>query len=296
MDILGKTIRLYLVDGSPTGPITAEVGNWTGKVMVVPRAQLRELAAREELQRTGVYVIVGPDAQTDTDRVYIGEGDEVFARLVAHDKDETKDFWTRAVTVTSKDFNLTKAHGRYLESRLIELAHAAGRAKVTNGTAPSVKTLPESDLADMEQFLDQIKLVLPVLGFDFLRPPATREHSLAAVSTPTLIMAEVGAHAKAKEIDGSFVVLIGSTARREGSKSWDSYITLRDDLVKQGKLVAKNTELYEFTEDVEFSSPSAAAAVVAAANRNGRLTWKLEDGRTYAEWKESQVEAGEAGE
>jgi hypothetical protein len=79
------------------------------------------MAKREELQRTGVYVLVRPDAQAGGDRVYFGEADDVFERLKSHDKDETKDFWTRAVTVTSKDFNLTKAHSRHLESRLIGL-------------------------------------------------------------------------------------------------------------------------------------------------------------------------------
>jgi hypothetical protein len=290
---LGKTIRIYLTDGSPNGPMVAEVINWTGQLMVVPRAQLHELAKRDELQRTGVYAIVGPDAKTGVDRVYVGEADEVFARLKAHDKDDEKDFWTRAVTITSKDFNLTKAHGRYLESRLIELALAAKRASVTNGNSPAIKTLPESDVADMDYFLDQIKLILPVLGFDFLRPPATGEHPSDAAKSPTLRMSEVGIMASAKEIDGSFVVLKGSTARRVGSPSWDSYINLRDGLVAQGQLLPHGQNLFEFSADVEFSSPSAAAAVVAAANRNGRITWKLEDGRTYAQWKEAQVEGAE---
>lgn len=290
---LGKTLRLYLADGSPTGPIVAEIINWTGQVIVVPRAQLHEMAKREELQRTGVYALVGPDAQTGADRVYFGEADEVFERLKAHDKDQSKDFWTRAVTVTSKDFNLTKAHSRYLESRLIELATIADRANVTNGTAPGTKTLPESDVADMEYFLEQIKLMLPVLGLEFLRPPAFREASELPDDSPLLSMSEVGASASAREINGSFVVLKGSTARRNGSPSWDSYIPLREDLVAQGKLVPRDNDYFEFSGDVEFSSPSAAAAVVAAANRNGRITWKLPDGRTYAQWKESQVEEAE---
>ena len=34
---LGKTIRLYLADGTPTGPVVAEIINWTGQVIVVPR-------------------------------------------------------------------------------------------------------------------------------------------------------------------------------------------------------------------------------------------------------------------
>lgn len=292
----GKTIRIYLPDGSAIGPMVAEVINWTGQVMVVPRSQLHEMAERVELKRTGVYALVGPDSKTDRDRVYLGEADEVFVRLKGHDKDEDKDFWTRAVTVTSKDFNLTKAHGRYLESRLIELATIAGRATLSNGTAPGLKTLPESDIADMEYFLEQIRLILPVLGFDFLRPPATLDQSPSSLASksPKLVMEEVGTSAEAYEIDGRFVVLKGSTARRASSKSWDSYVSLRDDLVKQGKLVPKDDKLFEFAEDVEFSSPSAAAAVIAAANRNGRISWRLQDGgQTYSLWKESQVIAAE---
>jgi hypothetical protein len=30
----GRTIRIYLVDGEPSGTLTAEIINWTGKVLV----------------------------------------------------------------------------------------------------------------------------------------------------------------------------------------------------------------------------------------------------------------------
>lgn len=290
---LGKTIRIYLTDGSSTGPVVAEIINWTGQVMVVPRAQLHELAGREELQRTGMYALVGPDpdAAGGRDMVYIGEADEVFHRLKQHDRDEGKEFWTRAVAITSKDFNLTKSHGRYLESRLIAMATAAGRATVMNGTAPGQKTLPESDVADMEYFIAQIELILPVLGFDFLRPQVVLPGPdiTPSVDSPKLIMEDVGARAVAYEVDGQFVVQSGSTARRQGPEWWKSYKELRDELVSEGKLLPKDDQFLEFSQNIEFGSPSAAAAVVAAANRNGRVTWRLEDGRTYAEWKESQV-------
>lgn len=57
----GRTIRLYLVDGTPTGILTAEIINWTGKIIVAPRTQLAELARREEVRRTGIYCLVGAD-------------------------------------------------------------------------------------------------------------------------------------------------------------------------------------------------------------------------------------------
>lgn len=293
---LGKTIRLYLIDGTASGPIAAEIINWTGQAVLVPRAQLHELAGRGQLQRTGVYVLVGPDEDSPRERVYIGEGDEVFKRLKDHDNDPAKEFWDRAVAITSRDFNLTKAHGLYLESRIIRLAHEAGRAVVHNGTAPDTKSLPESDRADMEYFLEQLQLVLPVLGLEFLRQRANVDASdRESGERPLFVMEQVGAYAKAREIGDKFVVLKGSTARVDGSDSWTFCRTLRDDLASSGILAETGDGLYKFEEDHEFNSPSAAAAVIAAGNRNGRVTWKIEStDTTYAAWKEQQIEQAEA--
>lgn len=292
----GRSIRIFLVDGDAGGLLTAEVMNWSGKMIVAPRTKLSDLAGRAEAKRTGVYVLAGPDPENPSrDVVYIGEGDNVFKRLAAHDKDASKEFWVRCVSIISKDLNLTKAHVRYLESRLIELGVASGRAKIHNGTAPPLPPMPESDIADMEGFLEQVELVLPVLGFSFLqrRPdPATS----TVDRSPVFSFSSREASATAQEIDGEFVVLAGATARREGRPSWDTYVSLRDSLVAEGKLVeTDNADLFRFAEDVSFSSPSAAAAVVAAGNMNGRTAWKLESGETYQAWHESRLPPDEAG-
>src|SRR3954462_12294892 len=100
------------------------------------------------------------------------------------------------LVIISKDENLTKSHGRYLESRLIAMASQAGRATVANGTSPPQPPLPEPDVADMEFFLDQMEMMLPVLGFSFLQPrPATESFPTGVPSTlesPTFVMEEVG--------------------------------------------------------------------------------------------------------
>ena len=126
---------------------------------------------REDAGRTGIYLLLGPDPNLPGRQlVYVGEGDQVKTRLVYHDADESKDFFTRAVLIVSKDDNLTKAHGRYLESRIIAAIGDAGRAKLHNGTEPPFRGLPEPEIADMERVLDEIEVLLPVLGFDVLRP------------------------------------------------------------------------------------------------------------------------------
>jgi len=51
----GRTIRLFLVDGKPTGIMTAEIGNWSGKIVIGGRADLPEIVRRPEAGKTGVY-------------------------------------------------------------------------------------------------------------------------------------------------------------------------------------------------------------------------------------------------
>ena len=65
---------------------------------------------------------------------------------------------------------------------------------------------------------------------------------------------------------------------------------LRQELINNGVL-AMQGELYQFTQDYSFSSPSTAAGVVLGRNANGRVEWKAADGRTLKEIQEA--EAGE---
>jgi len=293
----GRSIRIYLVDGDASGLLTAEVMNWSGKMLVSPRSRLADLAKRDEITRTGIYVLAGPDPENPMGEVvYIGEGDNVFRRLAQHDKDEKKEFWTRCVAVISKDLNLTKAHVRYLESRLISMGYAAGRAKIHNGTAPPLPPMPEADVADMEGFLEHIELMFPVLGFSFLKAKPTVSRPIGDEpsvddESPMFEFSSGEAKATAKEINGEFVVLKGSTAKLEPRSSWTSYRELRQQLVDESKLVeVPDQDLLLFAEDVYLNSPSAGAAIVAAGNTNGRAAWKTIDTRqTYGDWHQSQL-------
>src|SRR5215208_6927092 len=133
----GRTIRLFLVDGKPTGIMTAEIGNWSGKVVIGGRTDLPEIVKRPEGAKTGIYFLIGSDSTApQRTKVYVGEGDSVSDRLKKHGLDRSKDFFDRVCIVVSKDENLTKAHARYLESRFIEIIKAAGRATLANAREP----------------------------------------------------------------------------------------------------------------------------------------------------------------
>jgi hypothetical protein len=304
----GKSIRLFLVDGTPGGLLTAEIVNWTGHVVAAPRSELKALLHRPEAHRTGIYILLGDDPNSLGDTIaYIGEGDDVSKRLGQHSKPEDeggKDFWNRAIVLTSKDTNLTKAHARYLESRLITLAQQANRVSLVNGTAPSPLPLPEADISDMEYFISQAKIVLPVLGVNLLRAAPTmsvavQEGSGMTATLPVqspifeLTLKKFGIAATAQEIDGEFTVFEGSTARSkwEGVEG-HGYKRLREKLEEDGTLAPTDDgSLRRFTRNQVFASPSAAAAIVTGRSANGRSAWKVQGtGLSYGSWQSEGVD------
>ena len=126
----GRTIQIFLVDGSPNGLMIASLHGWTGSITVCKQATFDKLLKRQELDRTGVYILWGQDPENPLKmRAYIGEADSVKERI--NQSAQNHEFWETAVAITTSDDALTKGHVRYLEARLIEIATAAGRARAT---------------------------------------------------------------------------------------------------------------------------------------------------------------------
>jgi hypothetical protein len=276
------TIKLFLPRGDAKSLRTAEISNWTGKAIAAPRTELDELLQREELDKAGVYILSGSDPMSGSPRAYIGEAEVIRERLKQH---KTKEFWISAIVFVSKDENLTKAHVRHLENRLLTEAAQVGRCALEQNQAGGSK-LPESDREDMEVFLSHIRQLLPVLGSDLLIPigqPAAKQQSGGV-----LFCRMKGAEARGRRTPDGFVVLRGSTAvlqERESAKKYPYVLTLRNQLIANGTLV-RNDGFYEFTKDTEFSSPSAAAAVIEGGSANGLIEWRTEDGRVLKELDE----------
>ncbi|MBX3582831.1 MAG: DUF4357 domain-containing protein [Rhizobiaceae bacterium] len=140
--------------------------------------------------------------------------------------------------------------------------------------------------------MEQLTLLLPMVGFDLFRSQL-EPVSQARADGIVFSFATAGASATAKETDDGFVVLAGSTARRAPSETFPrGYLALRDQLVAEGKLVeGPSPELYVFAVDVAFSSPSAAASIVAARSAGGPREWRVKDtGQSYAEWRASRLD------
>jgi Domain of unknown function (DUF4357) len=276
------TIKLFLPGGDAKGLRTAEIMNWTGFAIAAPRTELDQLLQRDELDKTGIYILTGTDPLSGSPRAYIGEAEVIRDRLKQH---KSKEFWISAIVFVSKDENLTKAHVRYLESRLLTEATQAGRFTLEQNQAGGSK-LPESDRADMEVFLSRIQQLLPVLGSDLLIPIA--QASAKPPPGGVLFCRIKGAEARGQRTADGFVVFRDSTAVLEERPSTESYpyvVAQRKQLIADGTLVQK-TGLLVFTKDVEFSSPSAAAVVIHGGSANGLTAWKTADGTSLKQLDE----------
>ena len=297
----GKQIKLFLVDGTPGGLTTAEITNWTGHVLSARRSDLADLLKRDEAQGTGVYLLLGDDeAAVGDTRCYIGEADVVADRLRYHERG--REFWDRVIVITSKDTNLTKSHGRYLESRLISLATQANRVMLENGTAPAVPALPEADASDMDYFLAQLQIVLPVLGVNAIRARATRPLTTPPAENAEspifrLRQAKLGVDAQAQQIDGEFTMLAGSIIvpawhgvgkAASTVKAYASYRAQHERLVSDGSVVVEDGH-GRVTRDVVFPSPSTAGAVALGRSCNGRREW-IAGSETFGDWESRGVE------
>jgi hypothetical protein len=270
------TLKMFLAFGDPKRLRIVELSNWTGKAVAGPRSEFEKVLEREESLNSGVYFLTGIDPDTDKSAIYIGEAECIRDRIKSH---LSKDFWNNIAFFITKDENLTKAHVRYIEGRLIELAKSANRSVVINNQSSGAK-LPESDREDMEVFLEKIQQVLPVLGIEAFvqttsKPASEAEKEMLTCKIKNFI-------AFGYLTPNGTVVLAKSEAvldERESAKKWPSVMVQRNRLIEEGGLV-QNVDKYVFVKDTEFSCPSSAAAVIHGGSANGLTAWVNANGKS----------------
>jgi hypothetical protein len=239
-----KKITLFLLGADPDGRIVCELSNWTGKAYRIPRGKVKDCADRDDLKGTAVYFLFGKaESSTAKAKAYIGEAENVYSRLVQHVSE--KEFWNESVVFISKDENLNKAHIKYLESRFHDIAISADRYEVMNGNKPTRSSISESDQAEMEEFIDYVKMLINTLGFKVFEP-LINENTFSTSATEMLFIKAIrGADARGKRVPDGFVVFKGS----------------------------------EIANDYLFNSPSTAAAIIMGRSANGLVEWKGKNGQ-----------------
>ena len=276
----GKTIKIFLIDGDPNGRMSCELSNWSGKAYKIPRIKIKECTDRDDLTSTGVYLLFGKD-DDGKDQVYIGEAESILKRL--NQQLTQKEFWNEAIVFISKDENLNKAHIKYLENRLHDIAKFANRYIVDNSIIPTQSSISESDRAEMEEFIEYIKMLVNTLGHKVF--DEKREFKPRQKQETFFIKSVRSADGQGEPSSDGFVVFKGSKAAATIVNSMTpNFIKLRQKLIDEGVLINK-IEYFEFLDDYIFSSPSTAAVMIMGRNANGLTEWKNKDGKTLKDFE-----------
>ena len=288
----GKSIELFLVNGTADSIVTAELSNWNGKAIKIPRIEVAA-CKREDITQAGVYFLFCKE-DDDSNSVYIGEAENVKERLMQHLRDynseKEKYYWSTAIIFIGRDLN--KALIRYLENRFVEIARELKRYLVLTKNTYRNTVMKESQIAAMEEFIENVKVLLGALGFKVLEPldkpdkskndRSDKEQNKELKLHLERTIKDVGKiEADGIRTSEGFVVLQGSHV----SPIDDD--TISTSLKEQRKKA--NIESGILKEDILFSSPSYAAMFVIGKSANGLTSWKTSDGRSLKDIESSEM-------
>ena len=271
----GKTIEIFLVNGTSESIVTAELSNWNGKAIKIPRNEVLS-CDREDIKGAGVYFLFCQN-EDGKDSVYIGEAENILDRLKQHISSYESNgggeqyYWNTAISFAGRDLN--KADIRYLENRLVEITKESARCEILTKKTYKKTVMKESAIAVMEEFISNIRVLLGALGYKILVPaPQANE------GTKYLYCKGNGiAEATGFISSGGITVLKGSRISDDVApyfkEQQKSYYKLRQKLENDGTIVDK-----KFTRNYEFTAPSAASSVILGHNSNGKAYWKDDEG------------------
>lgn len=269
MSSLGKSINLYLMDGSASGRWQATLSNWNGVAYKIPRGDLKDCGDLPELNTPGVYFLFGKDDETGKLFIYVGEADDAQKRLLQpHTFEKDGSYWTEAVIFVTPDGTLEKGRVKYLENRFFTIATEAKRYIVKNGNTPPQSPMPKRIRDLLEEFIINAQLILPALGYmAFVPLPSSvdTDNELLYFSRNK----GKGGSAIGRITSDGFWVLKGSYIYPQVADYTASGIKKARE--NHAANIDKNGILQE---DICFGSPSYASAFVCGKNSNGLVEWK----------------------
>ena len=213
--------------------------------------------------------------------VYVGQagirknGEGILYRLLEHNRNPKKDYWTEAIAITTSNDSLGPTEFSYLEHRLCQLAIEANRYDVKNGNVPTPGNPFEEKQSELEDFIDYARVIVGTLGHKVFEPLVARNSDDSINAELELICNRNGSDARAIRTSDGFVVKKGSKIARSFTKSCLEYCLKKREQYKE--LIDAN---FVLLEDILFNTSSGAASFVCGSSAIGNIEWKNADGVT----------------
>lgn len=292
-----KIIKLFIME-SKKNLKTVDLSNWVGKIFIGNRKHIDIIQQIPEISKsTGIYFLLGKDVQTEESFLYIGEADDVANRIKQHSLSKKQAWFDEFIIFVSKDMDLTKAHVRYLEKSLYDLAKQnLTTITIKNSCSPPGSNLSDADIAYMKEFQNNMVFILNNLGvIDFVKTQ-DKNNKISSKDIFYLPLTQDridknGNIAKARMIisENGYILLKNSyveSAERAPSFKNHIYYKIRKKLENDNLFINSDIKgLWVTKNDIPFKSCSAAAAVVKNRATNGRAEWKLSNNMTLDEFE-----------
>jgi len=312
-------VRVTYVDGTPVGMRRASFSRTNTRAIAFPIESWINVRASEELSKPGVYFLVGRIKHQPV--LYVGQTRHLDRRLTNHPVCKQ---WplTEFIAVTSSDDWLMSAHTENLEHRCWERVKSS-EWHVVNTAKPSQSPLRQEERHELDAFFDEMVFLTRALGFEFLLPrtPSVSASAAADLPRPKRLAAPAepspspspGTVTAVRRADDTGVpsnlvitcVLCGSHSAvlhcspgrfrlQQGTKvNPPSLRSLQHEptIVRRWQAALGANEVQEFGDgwytvmDLEFHSPSGAAAFVAGRPMNGWQEWKNDQGQRLKDFE-----------
>ena len=287
----GRSINLFVPDTDQSDLRVATVPNWAGSIVTASEGNLGALLGRAECVRHGCYIMMSGDRYDGDAQAYIGQTHNLQQRLSSPSHKERG--WEKIAFISTSDQSFSEGHFLYLEATMIANAGKVGAVKLQNGNQgrTSMGNLGEAQEAAALAFFEDVKFVLPVIGFDIFSDSEAKVKTTSYSSSrlELVLLKHKKMLAEATLGNGFVRVNQGATVQPVSNHASDhSYLKLRSRLEDEGVIDGDQA----FTRDYDFKSPSAASAVILGRNDNGRVSWKLKSDPkvSLGDWQQSQKE------
>lgn len=271
------SMNLFYENGNPNETCFITLDNFTGYMYRIPRELIFNINMKEKLKGTGVYLLI--DSSGEKPEIYIGESDDIYDRLNKHDNDITKSWFSEVIVILALDNYLNKAKNKYIENKLFLKARSSKRS-IMNQTIPQKPKLSLRDKKTLSEFIDKITLMISALGYKFFIE--TDKEFVDNEKEYFYYNKDTEKEAKAYRNNEEFILCKDSYISPENKSKYEWH--KKNRIIHEDKI----DEDDRLSEDIIFTSASAALSFVAGNNMNGNDHWKTANGITLKERKESE--------
>lgn len=271
----GKSLRMFVTGNSPRSLKKFTEFNWSGYAFYGTREQINQLAKRPESENTGIYFLLS-DINSEMVQMYVGETENFMKRIKNHH--QTKDWWTHFIVFQSEGSSLNKAHVRYLEYIFWDKANNSTEIELMNDQSPKEPKLSEEDIADLRIFEENILFIMEAMNLGYFTTNKEAVLTGAHTSEYQCKVPNTDYIATMVNVDESYILKSGSYLRKVPRESFEKvnsgYFKKWQQITTSDFVEHINEKVCKLNKDLEFSSPSAAGAMVRAGATNGLTNWK----------------------